>query len=236
MKKKLKELITAPGTTRRLGDFICNFVAVVLGIVITFAGSDIIEERNKQKEVAQALQLIKEELLINREDIKDMMEIETFEQRGALYLLHHKDKMDEAPEDSLNKYCCFPFQSAGFIYTTDAMEMLRASSLMPNIKNKELATQIIKTYTIIKGAYQTFSAYTESKVNTIDKLCNRPDYLEFSNKQTTQEKRWSFILSLPEGLSAIQQISVIHDNPQRIYSRYMDFIDETISVIDKEYK
>ena len=63
MKKKLKELIISPTTTRRLGDFICNFTAVVLGIIITFIGSDMIQEHNKKKEVTQALQLVKSEFL-----------------------------------------------------------------------------------------------------------------------------------------------------------------------------
>lgn len=78
MKKKLKELITSPTTTRRLGDFICNFTAVVLGIIITFIGSDMIQEHNKKKEVTQALQLVKSELLINKEIIEDMKELEIF--------------------------------------------------------------------------------------------------------------------------------------------------------------
>ena len=83
MKKKLKELITSPTTTRRLGDFICNFTAVVLGIIITFIGSDMIQEHNKKKEVTQALQLVKSELLINKEIIEDMKELEIFNKQGV---------------------------------------------------------------------------------------------------------------------------------------------------------
>lgn len=95
MKKKLKELITSPTTTRRLGDFICNFTAVVLGIIITFIGSDMIQEHNKKKEVTQALQLVKSELLINKEIIEDMKELEIFNKQGARYLLQYKDRINE---------------------------------------------------------------------------------------------------------------------------------------------
>lgn len=87
MGKKLKEIITSPTATRRMGDFICNFVAVVLGIIITFVGSDMIEEHNKKKEVTQALQLVKSELLINKEIIGEMMKMEVSNKKGARYLL-----------------------------------------------------------------------------------------------------------------------------------------------------
>ena len=53
MNTKLIEKIKRSAIKGRLGDFICNFIAVVLGIAITFVGSDMIQEHNKKKEVAQ---------------------------------------------------------------------------------------------------------------------------------------------------------------------------------------
>ena len=68
----------------RFGDFFRNFIAVVLGIVITFAGSDLIEERKIRNEVKDALSLVKDEILLNRETIEELMEQELFEQRGGV--------------------------------------------------------------------------------------------------------------------------------------------------------
>lgn len=70
-------------TEYRFGDFFRNFIAVVLGIVITFAGSDLIEERKIRNEVKDALSLAKDEILLNRETIEELMEQELFEQRGG---------------------------------------------------------------------------------------------------------------------------------------------------------
>ena len=50
MNTKLIEKIKRSAIKGRLGDFICNFIAVVLGIAITFVGSDMIQEHNKKKE------------------------------------------------------------------------------------------------------------------------------------------------------------------------------------------
>lgn len=71
-------------TEYRFGDFFRNFIAVVLGIVITFAGSDLIEERKIRNEVKDALSLVKDEILLSRETIEELMEQELFEQRGGV--------------------------------------------------------------------------------------------------------------------------------------------------------
>ena len=145
MKNKLKKIFVCPTVKRRLGDFICNFTAVVLGILLTFAGSNLIEEHKKQKELKDALLLVKNEMLLNRGYMTQMMEREEFEKQGASYLLQHKENIAKAAPDSLEKYGNLPFQTQTFIYINDAMEMLKTSSLMSAIRDKELATQIIKT-------------------------------------------------------------------------------------------
>lgn len=235
MNTKLIEKIKRSAIKGRLGDFICNFIAVVLGIAITFVGSDMIQEHNKKKEVAQALQLVKSELLINRETIEEMMKIEKINKEGACYLLQYKDKMNEASSDSLNYYGYFPFQSQDFLPVTDAMEMLRASSVMQNIKNKELAVEIIQAYAVIKNAHLFYEGFSKAKETGVEKCVSQQEFRKISNENKSLRETWEFTLHLPEGLAAIRQIPFIHDDPHLTYRHYMELIDKTITFIDKEY-
>ena len=202
MNTKLIEKIKRSAIKGRLGDFICNFIAVVLGIAITFVGSDMIQEHNKKKEVAQALQLVKSELLINRETIEEMMKIEKINKEGACYLLQYKDKMNEASSDSLNYYGYFPFQSQDFLPVTDAMEMLRASSVMQNIKNKELAVEIIQAYAVIKSAHLFYEGFSKAKETGVEKCVSQQEFRKISNENKSLRETWDFTLHLPEGLAA----------------------------------
>lgn len=238
MKKKLKDIITSPATTRRLGDFICNFIAVVLGILLTFAGSNLIEEHKTQKELKDALLLVKNEMLLNREYMTQMMEREEFEKQGASYLLQHKENITKAATDSLEKYGSFPFQSQAFIYINDAMEMLKTSSLMSAIRDKGLATQIIKTYNAIKGSYETFNSFMEIKQKNADKLIDIPEVQKFltRNANYSTAEKWTFFFKFLEGVQLIQQIYFTHDSPTRMYNRFIKQIDETVSIIDEFYK
>lgn len=238
MKKKLKSIIIHPDFKRRTGDFICNFTAVVLGILITFAGTDWIEERKTDKEVKDALSLVKDEMLINRERIKAMMEDEVFQQRGALYLLQYKDSLDKAPSDSLEKYCNFIFQSRSELYINDAMEMLKTSSLMPAIRDKKLVTQIIKTYNTIKIAYANYDTFTDTKIADVQKLVEKPNVQEFfaRNKDYSPAELWNLLFQSPGGVQCLRQISFMHTNPARMYGAYLKQIDETVAAIEEIYK
>ena len=59
MKTKLIEKAKQISTEYKFGDFFRNFLAVILGIIITFAGSDWITEHNAQKEVKESILLVK---------------------------------------------------------------------------------------------------------------------------------------------------------------------------------
>ena len=70
MKTNLIEKVKRMSTEYRFGDFFRNFIAVVLGIVITFAGSDLIEERKIRNEVKDALSLVKDENITQQGDYR----------------------------------------------------------------------------------------------------------------------------------------------------------------------
>lgn len=234
MKKKLKEVLKSPTLNRRLGDFVCNFIAVVLGIVITFVGSDMIASHNRNKEMKQALQLVKSELQLNQEVINEMMNVEVLNKNGAAFMLQYKDSIDKVPKDSLNSYGYFPYQTQHFLPTTDALEMFRGSSLMQTMKNKELVVQIIQAYAVIKQAHLFYEGYSKTKDDNMNRLTTLKEFQDFFNQNISIREGWKFIFSLPEGLSAIRQLSYIHDDPHMTYQHYLNIMDNTIADIDKE--
>lgn len=238
MKNKLKQIIVHPDFKRRMGDFICNFTAVVLGILLTFAGADWIEERKTENEVKKALSLVKNEMLINREYIKEMMKDEVFQQRGALYLLQYKDSLRKTSPDSLEKYCNFSLRQQGFLYTNDAMEMLKTSSLMPAIKDKKLATQIIKTYKEINTAFIAFDDFTDTKIAYLGKIIEQAEVQEFldKNENYSPAELWNILFRFPGGIQTLRLMSSMHANPTKLYGHYLKQIDDTVAAIDEIYK
>lgn len=216
----------------KFGDFFRNFIAVALGIIITFAGSDWIEERKIQKEIKDALQLVKVEMQTNRETLQSLIERITLEQQGAKYLLKNKDNMQKIPKDSLNKYAALPFQWANFIFSNNAMEMLKASGLIQKIENKELSLQILTIYTEIKEVENAYSKYSEIKKELQNNLDNIPDIKQWSIQATNSRDNWEFFFKYPEGIQLVQQIPEIQST--ELYKNRLEHINEVISFIEKE--
>ncbi|MCD8182628.1 MAG: hypothetical protein LUE99_05550 [Bacteroides sp.] len=229
----------------KLGDFFRNFIAVVLGIIITFAGSDWIAERSTQMEVEKSLQLVKSELALNREEMKSMGDRVALEQHAANYLFEHKDNAKEMPADSIRKYFPLPFQWSKFTFTSDAIEMLKTSGLIQKIQSKELALQIIKAYGAIKAAESSFTIYSNIKDQVQNDFNNNPEVKAHTYKLTKQrektrdlesdlKKQLHLLFTEPEGLQLLQAIPNIQS--PRIYFASLKEIDKTIAAIEKEYK
>ncbi|MEY8720309.1 hypothetical protein AALN73_04030 [Bacteroides stercorirosoris] len=243
MKIKPSNKLKYLATEYKLGDFFRNFIAVVLGIILTFAGSDWITERNTQKEIKKSLQLVKSELLLNREEIEAMGNRVALEQRAANYLFENKDNASGIPKDSINKYFPLLFQWSKFTFTNDAIEMLKASALIQKIQNKELALQIIKAYGAIKAAETSFETYSNIKDHVQNDFNDNPKVKSYAYNLTRLREKTEDIVKdlgqqlhllfiLPEGLQLLQAIPNIQK--ARIYFACVEEIDKTIEAIEKE--
>lgn len=234
MKKKPTANIKHIVAKWELTDFFRNFIAVVLGIVITFVGSDIITKHHTQNEIKEAMRLVRSELLMNKLEVEKAGKQIALDQNGARYLLEYKGRVSEMPKDSLNIYGSLPFQWHNFHFTSDALEMLKVSALIQNMENKELALNIIKTYGAIQNVdnlFKIYSKYKEQAQNAVSAHPKAKAYL-YNHDANDLVSWWNLLFTLPEGLALIMSIQKIQ-NPQ-YYFDCSKQIDETIIAIDKE--
>ena len=176
MKKILWKRITLLFKNRRIGDFVCNFTAVVLGIILTFMGSDWIEKRNTQRDVKSALHLVKAELQTNRETILGGKQRVEREIRAAQFLLRNKDSLLVVSKDSLEYYSNMPFQTS-FI-----------------------------TFTTIKSADVLYTTYQTLKKERNDCLDAKPEVKRIYAQKLSFALLWSRLLAIDEGYDLLVQI------------------------------
>jgi hypothetical protein len=231
MKTKLWKKVRSFFANRRIGDFVCNFTAVVLGIILTFMGSDWIEERNTQHDVQSALQLVKAELETNRKTIlggKKRIEQEIW---AAHFLLENKDRLSFIPKDSLSNYSNLPFQISYITFTTDALELMKSSVLFPQIKDKKLGLSIIQAYASIKSADMLYTTYQTFKKERNDCLDAKPEVKRIYACKYSADQLWSHLLAIEEGYDLLIQI------PNMINPESFDYliadIDATIKAIEE---
>ena len=127
-------------------NFLGNVIAIVLGVVITFMIQGRIDRASELKEVRSALELVRTELVTNREDIRTMEEYLEQERRAAIYYLDNFANLRKCPTDSLMYHGGILHAHVSITLSHDALELLKMSSLFQKIGDNPLSMKIIRAY------------------------------------------------------------------------------------------
>ena len=82
--KKLNDLVTW-----KIEDYALQLSVVILGVLITFGGGNMLNKRAKAKEITNAMELIKIELETNRKSIQEIGKTLAIEQNASRALWRH---------------------------------------------------------------------------------------------------------------------------------------------------
>ena len=129
-----------------LVDFFISLLSVILGIIITFAIQGMIDRSASRKEVRSALELVRAELISNKEDIIVANAFLKQEKASAQYFLTCRDTLDRCPADSIAFHSGVIFSDFSMTTCHDALELLKMSSLFQQIGDNQLAMKIIRAY------------------------------------------------------------------------------------------
>lgn len=227
-------------TSWKIGDFILQLLVVILGIVITFAASNAVNKHAKAKETAKAMEIVKDELKQNLEDFDHIAERLKLEQRICQYIRHYENHLEDASPDTLQKYVSMPFQSFNFTYSVNAMEMLKASSLIPNVRNKELILSVMKAYDSLKSISEHIKWYYNTKeehgkpLNSDDKFTREYEVLFSKEFSKNIHKVIAYQLSsLP--VHNIIVFGATGVNFEKVLQNTRNNITQAIEMIQQEY-
>lgn len=211
--------------------YLMNFVAVCLGIAITFAGQGIINRHAERNEVKRSLILVKNELKDNISYIEYSDSVLALFSDAAQFLIRYEGRYAQAPADSMAAYCNVPLTVFEISYADDALELLKTSSLFTKIKDLDLSLEIIHTYGAIADEMAVVRFYHERKGEYLeDALVGKvKDVLAKDN--VTAVQLWDAITSTKEGKQYLRELSrlqMMHSS-----SDVRNTINNTVALIDK---
>lgn len=216
-----------------IGDYIRQLSVIVIGIIITFMGSDAISNYTKKKELRTVMSLIKEELKYNRENLQLSKKKYNNDQHISLLILQHSGRYEEIPTDTLVKYSTLLSNISSFEYTEDAMEVLKNSSLMQQVSDKKLLLHLIQTYAAMKRVKNDVAAYYEMKHDIISPLFlsleEKSRNLSFSSLSL-----WEYCLSDTRMKNFVRTIPDFFDT--NLFQLTEQLLDESILSIEAKYE
>lgn len=151
----------------RMGDYFRQFSIVTAGVVVTFTGSALISNWATNREINSTIGLIINELEGNNRDLAVFIEKHQQDRVIAGYLVGSDFDVSSIAQDTLRKYQPFISQLSDFQYSADALDVLKSSSLMQKISDKEMLLNLIETYQGFQGVQGAVAEYYDVKRSVI---------------------------------------------------------------------
>lgn len=202
---------TPTSTSHRKWDwyaFFANFLAVVLGIFLTFAIQSLINERQEEKDVKAALQLVRNELLENVNEMDGIQASIDLEHNASLYLMQYYDNFEACHPDSMKKYCNVPLAVYPIELSDGALELLKSSALFQKIKDLDLSLNILRAYKWLSMEEQNFKYYNQKKEKMLDNAMQEKAKAVFASSHFTPAEMWNAITSTTEGRQFLHEINI----------------------------
>ncbi|MDL2227750.1 hypothetical protein LJC30_02565 [Odoribacter sp. OttesenSCG-928-L07] len=169
-KKRRKVRIGNFFKTKKIVKYLRELSVVVIGVAITFIGSNLINERQKEKELHKHLEAITTELKENLDIVKEKGKFYNYQAELSRYLMSDKpENLNTQHIDSLNFKEDYSVIGSFFtlVYKTSALEMLTNSGALNRIKDKRLSQSILDSYASLEVVKHESDAYMNRKINEI---------------------------------------------------------------------
>ena len=167
--KSIKETIKS----WQLGSYFRQFSIVVAGVIVTFGSNRVATQLAQQKEINAAMQLIAHELQVNQEELRSIKSEINDNVRISLLLREKELNLDLIPADTIQKYQSFFSSTSEMIVTADALEVLKSSSLMQHIADKQMLQELLWTYNKLYEIQSGVKSYYDLKYGIITKSFNK---------------------------------------------------------------
>lgn len=161
-KEEIKNIITIP--------FLTNLLAVILGIVITFAVQEKIDQKHEMEGIEAGLNLVNKELATNIEYIRvahqDLIEVSN----SAKYLYAHIKDLKTCPQDSVNFHWQNLRSKSYLTLPEDALQLLKSTYLYSDMLDRELSLNVVSAYDICQAIARMLNTIEERRINSIEKI------------------------------------------------------------------
>ena len=186
--------------------FLLNFLAVVLGIVITFGGESLLSHKEEKRNLNSCLELVSSELQANLKCLDYGDSLMRNELVSAIFLVRYEEDYTKAPSDSLSKLANTPFTINEMSIYDDAFELLKNTGVLTKIKDKELALQVFRTYDDLQTTMLYYQFFYEHKKQYLAAAMNENVKKVLARDTVTAIDLWSEITATDEGKQFLREI------------------------------
>ena len=216
-------------------DYALQLSVVIIGIVVTFAGSGLIERWRVAREVRATMLLVHAELETNRADFMQVWDYQQWEMRACKRLTDNRRDLKRIPSDTLASFDPVYGRIHFFHPRRDAFEVLKNSGLMSSVSDKDFLLAVTQGYAVLADLEENISMYYQLKLTAQNDMSK-----DFSEKQRERfytgdmYERWECIFSVP--CFAEFMLTAPYYFPEGYIEGLLADVDRSIRAIEAKYK
>lgn len=218
----------------QVGDYIRQLSIVVAGIIVTFWGSDLISENARQKEVRSTMQLVAEELEHNKQELHRTKHLLDIDRHMSQLLNDYNMNISQIHEDTLLKYDKLFNQMDEFSYRTDALDVLKGSSLMQYIPDKRMLQDVLKVYFELEKTKKNVSDYYATKTDILMNATISREAIYIFDKDNSLRDQALFLMQQQKFVNFVIMVPGFLDWYE--FDELNEMLDKQIQVLKKLYK
>lgn len=213
-------------------EYALQLSVVIIGVFVTFVGSDLVSRWSRVRQAKTMMQLVAEELSVNRQQLVQMCDKLRYDHRGVLMFQHYRMDVDKIPTDSLEKYMHIIGSIQGLTLQTDALEVLKASGLIPAIGDKQLLMELMGSYKMLSDLDANIRFYNKRKEDAMNHLFANSSALDFNSDDVRVS--WRAMMDNPM-CRAFMATAAYSFGDEGSFDASIAGMDETIASIKKKY-
>lgn len=216
-------------------DYALQLSVVIIGIVVTFAGSGLIERWRVAREVRATMLLVHAELETNRADFMQVWDYQQWEMRACKRLTDNRRDLKRIPSDTMASFDPVYGRIHFFHPRRDAFEVLKNSGLMSSVSDKDFLLAVTQGYAVLADLEENISMYYQLKLTAQNDISK-----DFSEKQRERfytgdmYERWECIFSVP--CFAEFMLTAPYYFPEGYIEGLLADVDRSIRAIEAKYK
>ena len=162
-------------------NFNISFWSIFLGMICTFVGQGMIDRAADRNEVRTALELVRSELASNVEDINTMAEYLEQEKKSANWFLENSTVLEKCPVDSFNFHTSMLFADASITLPSNALELLKMSSIFQKLGDEKLSMDIIRAYDNCESSVTNYNKFISDRDEKFNQTINEKSITQFAS-------------------------------------------------------
>ncbi|MDR3287093.1 MAG: hypothetical protein LBT27_06595 [Prevotellaceae bacterium] len=207
--------------------FLPNLFAVIIGIMLTFGISSIIQHNNEKKDVKEMMTLIKKELNENKQWLRLRIQVYKDESKAFQKILTAKTdgNLRNIPADSLVQLIQQIQNITESFISANAWDIFKNSETITKFHNKSLIIQLAECYYWLDNARESMAMYYKEKTDAYIYFDYEAFPYDYVDALFANEKSKTFVL---------KHINFYFYNIEINFTLFINIIDYTLYLIEKD--